>query len=250
MRKPSNRSSRKVPARKPKKTKPLRSIKKIVQKIRLRRRPVSEKEGARMREAVKAKAAPAETRAERVFEPAHDTRLPSRYHEDRMVLLVRDPWWLFSYWEFTPWREARVLEGMRREGCEREKTVLRVYDVTGTSIESPNSFFDIEVGDRADNWYIDTGAPDREWVAEVGFRARGGRFFALVRSNAARTPRFGLSDVLDEEWMMPEEIFSKLFGWSAGRDQAGSFDIRKMLEKYLRNAVSSESSSGLPAKSR
>ena len=181
--------------------------------------------------------------------PAPDTRLPSRYGEDRMVLLVRDPWWLFTYWEVTPEREMEVRRAMEREGLSKEQAVLRAYDITDTDMSKPNSFFDVELRAAVDNWYLDVGVPDRQWVLEMGIRTSGGRFFALVRSNAVRTPRFGLSNILDEEWMLPEDIYFKLFGLATGyQGQGGSFDIKKMLDKYFKGVVSSENSPELAGK--
>lgn len=174
-------------------------------------------------------------------EPAwEDKRLPSHYNEDRLVLMVRDPWWLFAYWEVTPQRQKQVLAQIPQGEAER-KTVLRVYDVTGSqTLPKANSYFDIELNFYADSWYIDVGIPDREWVTELGYRA-GGRFFPLLRSNRVTTPAFGISDVLDEEWLLPEDIYYRLIGRSIGGENAGgSMDIRKLLERYLRNVVSSE----------
>lgn len=175
--------------------------------------------------------------------PAHweDDRVPQYYGEDKMVLLVRDPWWLFAYWEVTPGRQKQLQYEMGAEASDC-KTVLRVYDVTGgLSLPRSNSFFDIELNFYADNWYIDTGLPDREWLAEIGYRTASGRFFTLVRSNRVRTPSFGISEVLDEEWMLPEEIYYRLIGRSLGEAASGnSMDIRRLLEKYLKNVVSSE----------
>ncbi len=167
--------------------------------------------------------------------------LPAHYGDDKIVLLVRDPWWIYAYWEVTEGRQARAREEIRRQGLEPDKLALRVYDVTGASIEAPRSFFDIEVVFLASNWYIDVGIPDRDWVAELGLRTRDGRFFPLVRSNVVRTPRFGVSDVIDEEWMVPDEIYWKLFGLSGGlADRRSSLDVREILEKYLRSIASSE----------
>jgi hypothetical protein len=145
--------------------------------------------------------------------------------------MVRDPWWLFAYWD--------MAEGPR--GPSAGRTVLRIYDVTGLPDPKHRSFFDIEPGVHADNWYVDVGLPDHEWTAEIGVRANDGRFSAWARSNRVRTPSFGLSDVLDEEWMLPEEVYCRLIGRSLGEPGlGGSMDIRKLLEKYLRHAVSSE----------
>ena len=173
--------------------------------------------------------------------PSRSFELPAQYGEDGMVLLVRDPWWLYAYWEVTPLRDREVADEMQRLGAAADKTVLRVYDITGSSLANPRSFFDIEITFLAGNWYIDVGIPDREWVAELGRRARDGRFFMLVRSNIVRTPRFGVSDVLDEEWLLPDDLFWKLFGLSGGlADRRSSLDVREILEKYLKSIVSSE----------
>ncbi len=168
---------------------------------------------------------------------------PSSYDEDKLVLLVRDPWWIFAYWEVRPNREREILDELRRQRLQKDKTVLRIYDIAGTSVSRPNSFFDIELNFFANNWYVDVGKPDTDWVAELGVRATNGRFLAMVRSNTVKTPRFGISDTLDEEWMMPDDLYWKLFGRMAGlSDQKSSLDVREVLERYLKGIVSSESS--------
>ncbi len=167
--------------------------------------------------------------------------LPSHYGDDKIVLLVRDPWWIYAYWEVSGGREAEVTCRITESGAQRSKTILRVYDVTGSSVEAPRSSFDIEVAFLVGNWYVDVGIPDRDWVAELGFRASDGCFHALVRSNVVRTPRFGVSDVVDEEWMFPDETYWKVFGLSGGlADRRSSLDVKEILQKYLRSIVSSE----------
>lgn len=173
--------------------------------------------------------------------PAEDRRLPAFYGEDRLALLVRDPWWIFAYWEITPQLADRCIRQIDKQRLTGRKTVLRVYDVTGVVLPKFHSFFDIELNVPADNWYIDVGRPDREWTAEIGFRTDGGKFFPLVRSNRVRTPAFGISEVLDEEWMLPEDVYYRLIGRSLGSEsRGGSQDIRRLLEKYLKSVVSSE----------
>ena len=135
-----------------------------------------------------------------------------------------------------------MLREILQKGLQKDKTVLRVYEITGTSPSHPNSSFDIELNFFTNNWYIDVGRPDTDWIAEIGIRTTHGHFFALVRSNAVKTPRFGLSDVLDEEWMMPDDLYWKLFGRMAGlSDRKSSLDVREVLERYLKGMVSSQS---------
>ncbi len=172
--------------------------------------------------------------------PQASFELPASYGDDKIALLVRDPWWIHAYWEVTPDREHQVMRHLESSGVQRDKLVLRVYDVTGGNVDSARSHFDIEMTFLTGNWYIDVGIPDRDWVVDLGIRTRDGRFFMLVRSNVARTPRFGVSDVLDEEWMLPDDVYWKLFGLSGGlADRRSSLDVREILEKYLKNIVSS-----------
>ena len=161
--------------------------------------------------------------------PSASSGLPAGYGDNKIVLLVRDPWWLFAYWEVTPEHEASVLGQIRRAGLTKQKTVLRVYDTTEASPEKTRSFFDIELNFFVDHWYIDVGSPDRSWVVDLGIRTAEGRFFTLVRSNRVHTPRFGPSNVLDEEWMLPEEISRKIFGLSGvSKRGSGSLDFKKL----------------------
>jgi hypothetical protein len=166
--------------------------------------------------------------------------LPAHYGDNKIVLLVRDPWWIYAYWEVQPDAERRVVEEIERKGLQRGRTTLRVYDVTGASVDRPRSWFDIEVTFLISNWYIDVGIPDRDWVVELGIRASNGAFFPIVRSNVVRTPRFGVSEEVDEEWMCPDDVYWKLFGLSGGlADRRSSLDVRDILEKYLKSIVSS-----------
>ncbi len=223
----------------PKKRAPKRALKKPS------RKPVKKSKKKLLSTVVAAK--PAESPAQSTWV---DDRVPQYYGEDKLVLMVRDPWWLFAYWEITPGRQKQLAHEIdKKEGGDR-KTVLRVYDTSGgLALPRFNSFFDIELNVYSDNWYIDTGMPDREWVAEIGYRTASGRFFPLVRSNKVRTPAFGISEVLDEEWMLPDEIYYRLIGRSLSTNVSGnSMDIRKLLEKYLKNVVSSENTPELSKK--
>lgn len=166
--------------------------------------------------------------------------LPSSYQETKLLVLVRDPWWLFAYWELKTEDERRVQSELKARGLKPATTVLRVYDVTDASVEQNKGFFDIELHFFATSWYVDVGRPGREWVMELGVRADNGDFFAFVRSNRVRTPQFGVSEILDEEWLLPDAQFWKLMGMSSGDLNAlSSLDIQESMEKRLRDSLSS-----------
>ena len=85
-----------------------------------------------------------------------------------------------------------------------------------------------------------TGEPGKEWIAEVGILCESGAFFPLVRSNKVRTPYDGMSEVYDDEWMCPEELYYKMFSAAGGFDPGtSSMELRELMERHLRNWLSS-----------
>ncbi|MFA5092664.1 MAG: DUF4912 domain-containing protein [Candidatus Omnitrophota bacterium] len=142
--------------------------------------------------------------------------LPDIYDQDKIVLQVRDPHWLHTYWEV----KFVTIEGLKSKfGQEFNKArrVLRVYDVTNIIFNGTNAnrFFDIAINDFANSWYIDAG-PGRAWCVDLGLMLSDGRFITILRSNVVQTPLDGPSPVTDEEWMIPEEIFARLYGMGFG----------------------------------
>jgi uncharacterized protein len=144
--------------------------------------------------------------------------LPDRYEKDKITAMVRDPWWIFVYWEITPGREKAVKEQIIKRGQSFEKTILRVYDVTGSRAsagdENVNGYFDIILKDMARKWYIDVKIPKRSWRVDIGILTAKGDFHALAKSNVVTTPSPELSGALDPSFKytgsIPKEwLFSR-----------------------------------------
>ncbi len=144
--------------------------------------------------------------------------IPSGYGEDRLVAMLQDPWWIFAYGEIRPSPERAVRGQLLPQEVSGLQSVLRVYDVTGADYptQPAHRSFDIALSGLATNWYIQTNAPGREFIVEIGLLTSGGRFLMLARSNRVTTPRFGPSDVIDELWATSDEAYWKLFGSIAG----------------------------------
>lgn len=156
--------------------------------------------------------------AEKVY-PARvmPQELPSSYDQDKIILQVRDPRWLHAYWEL----KNQTIENLKNnlgDEFHRAKKVLRVYDVTNIIFNgaNANSFFDITVNDYANSWYIDTNGPGRSWCVDLGLMLPNGRFITIVRSNVVQTPIDGPSWITDEEWMIPDDMFARLYGMGFG----------------------------------
>jgi hypothetical protein len=137
--------------------------------------------------------------------------LPFGYGEEKIALMVRDPYLVHAYWEVTP---ARIEREKAWFGWN-SKLAVRIYDVTGIQFDGRNAlgYFDQEVFERLGSWYFDVGRPSHSFLADVGLLSPEGRFLTVARSNPISMPRDGVSDVLDEEWMLVDEEFWNLYGF-------------------------------------
>lgn len=143
--------------------------------------------------------------------------LPVGYGVDKIVLQTRDPHWIHAYWEITN-QPLDSLKERLQSSYFGTKRVLRVYDVSNIIFDGTNAhrFFDIEITPFANNWYIDTGGPGRSWCVDYGLLLSDNRFIMIMRSNTVSTPLEGPSWISDEEWMIPEDMFARLYGMGFG----------------------------------
>ncbi len=99
-----------------------------------------------------------------------EERLPLYSGITKLVLMPRDPWWVFAYWEIDP----AALGG--------RALILRVYR------KKDRLYASIDV-DGANNWYIDFPEPGETVRGEIGYMGPKGRFRVMAASNTVRTPR-------------------------------------------------------------
>lgn len=114
--------------------------------------------------------------------------LPAGYGVDLIVLQVRDPRWLYTYWELKPSTVARGRKLLGDEGATAEPT-LRVFENNAVA-------FDIQLSPFATDWFLEVGRSDRRWRVAIGLKGRSGRFVALAESNTVEPPPQGESPVL------------------------------------------------------
>ena len=128
--------------------------------------------------------------------------LPRAYGRDRVVLLPRDPWWIFAYWEITP---ATRDEALRAFGVEATgaQMILRVHDLTASAdtAEGDVPSIDVEVPSATGGRYVDVGRPGITSYAELGLRTPAGRFVPLVRSNTLHVPPSQASPDATVSWL-------------------------------------------------
>jgi hypothetical protein len=128
--------------------------------------------------------------------PEAQVELPSRYDEDRVVLLIRDPNWCFVWWEVAPISRAR------QGSAGLQPPLLRFYDVTGIDWDGHNhrDSFDVHVRDDLGSWYVEIRRPGASLVVDLGLRLADGSIVSVARSNRIDMPRSGPSPQIDPVW--------------------------------------------------
>lgn len=137
--------------------------------------------------------------------------LPPIYGEDRLVLLARDPYSIFAYWELSLPTEDRLRKSRGDKPGEDSTFLLRVYKHHLVCQREVENFIDIPVNYEIGNWYISVSDAGRTYHAELGCLKPDGSFFSVLCSNYIQTPRDSISDLIDEEWQLPDWKARKLF---------------------------------------
>ena len=137
--------------------------------------------------------------------------LPDNYGDNKLVLLVRDPYWCFLYWEL---QDEKIDEGLHRISRSRNEVrhVLRIHCLSAGS-----TYFDVDVDFRSGSHYIQLSPPGASFYSEIGLLDGEGNFAALAISNTVTLPLDGPSEVIDEQWMTTSENFEEIYALSGGR---------------------------------
>ncbi|MCR4415846.1 MAG: DUF4912 domain-containing protein, partial [Thermoguttaceae bacterium] len=161
--------------------------------------------------------------------------------EDRLIVAVRDPYWLHAYWELTRQsiERARAALGPQWHGA---KPVLRVMEVTrdGTTSSVRKVSRDIEIHGGVNNWYIDVDDPPKSFQLEIGYLALEGRFLSLARSNVVTTPQVGALKSFDGNWSEPADDYHRIYALGGGYAEDGDHsDLKDLFEHRLRRPMGS-----------
>jgi hypothetical protein len=114
--------------------------------------------------------------------------LPVTYGVDRVVLIPRDPWSLFAFWDITSATRGTALEALAGE-ADAARPVLRIHDVPSADAKGTAGLsVDVEVTRGTASCYVSVGRPGVSYCAEIGLRTPDGRFRPLSRSGVATTP--------------------------------------------------------------
>lgn len=186
-------------------------------------------------DAKKAEAAPAAA-------PRPPKSLQGGHAKDRIVVVVRDPYWLHAYWELTHQSVQRA-EAALAQDWHGARPILRVCDVSSqdTTSTAEGVVRDIEIHGGCNNWYIEVPQPPKSYRVDVGYMSKRGQFYVLARSNVVSNPKAGMSDTLDENWSdVDAKQADRLYAMSSGFDPSAgdTAALKEFFEERLRRPMS------------
>jgi hypothetical protein len=156
--------------------------------------------------------------------------------EDRLVVMVRDPYWLHAVWDLSQRSvdRAQAAMGQRWHNAQPTLRVFRIMEA-GTS-----KLRDITIHGGVSNWYVDVNEPPCNFRMEIGYLSSDGTFYSLARSNSVQTPPAGSSAAVDENWSDVAQNADMIYAMSGGYSPQGtSRELQELLEERLRRPLGS-----------
>lgn len=161
--------------------------------------------------------------------------------KDRIVLMVRDPYWLQVSWQVTRTSVKRA-EAAMAEQWHTARPILRLMEVDGgtTTSTAERVVREIDVHGGVTNWYIDVPNPPQSYRADLGYISATGKFFSVCRSNSVSTPPPDTADAIDENWTDIAENYEKVYAMSGGySEESSSGDLQELFEERLQRPMTS-----------
>ena len=154
---------------------------------------------------------------------------------DRLVILVRDPYWLHVVWELTQQSVERGRSALGQH-WHSAKPTLRLFKVEADG--TGNLDREIEIHGGVSNWYVDVNDPPSSYRMEIGYHAPGVEFYCLARSNTVTTPAPGSAETVDKNWADVADNADRIYAMSGGYSADGaSMELQEMLEERLRRRL-------------
>ncbi|QDV86388.1 DUF4912 domain-containing protein [Planctomycetes bacterium TBK1r] len=164
-------------------------------------------------------------------------------HRDRIVLMVRDSYWLQATWEITRASVARA-ESSLAERWHTAKPVLRVMEVEDVANNIAETVQrDIPIHGGVDTWYIDVQNPPTRFRVAIGYITSDDQFHSICRSNIVETPSPGECERLDEHWHDIADDYERIYSLSGGYDTDGG-DLKEIFEERLHRSMPTRGSQG------
>lgn len=174
---------------------------------------------------------------------------------DRIVLIVRDSFWLQGYWEITAATVARIKIAMGNY-WHKAKPVLRLLEITSRG--NTNSFEElaeeIPIRGGASNWFINVPDQNKSYRLAIGYvlpseTDAADRFYLITKSNEVLTMPSGSGE--DQSWTDLTNNAEKYYAQSGGYDSGKvSAELKDVFEEKSQQPLHSVAIQNIPSLSR
>jgi len=162
--------------------------------------------------------------------------------KDRLILMVRDPYWIHAHWDIMRHSVDRAKAALA-ENWHTVKPILRLLklDDSGTTNNSEVIHRDIEIHGGVRNWYIDVDSPPSRFKLLMGYLCANGRFYELARSNIVLTPAPGGKEATDDHWADIATDAEHIYSMSGGYgDDTQTGDLTEVFEERLKRTMDAD----------
>lgn len=159
--------------------------------------------------------------------------------KDRLILMVRDAYWLHAHWDITRQTVERARVSIA-ENWHNAKPVVRMLKLedNGTTNNAETVFKDIEIHGGVRNWYIEVETPGSSFKIQLGYLTANGRFYELIRSNTVTMPVAGSKEVVDDHWADIAKDAERIYAMSGGyNEDTQSGDLEEVFEERLKRSM-------------
>lgn len=179
------------------------------------------------------------------------TEAPS---SDRIILIVRDAFWMQAYWEVTKATVQRIKVALG-PNWQKARPVLRLLEICsrGNTNSFENVVQEIPIHGGASNWFININNAPSTYRIAVGYLADAGgdgeRFHMIAKSNEVLTPTNNVES--DESWTDITNDVEKYYSLSGGYEaNIVSGDLRSVLEEKSGQALHTTAFQNIPSLTR
>jgi hypothetical protein len=136
--------------------------------------------------------------------------------DSRLVAMVRDPVWLYAYWEVGAQAMASLRGILGQDTVRHARWVIRLHD--GGHMRETN----VHAHQRCCYLSVE---PGRNYRICVGVVSPSGDFHEIASSEVVQTPAAGLSDHSDPEWPVVEQTWGHVAEALGARGTEGWMDF-------------------------
>ena len=153
--------------------------------------------------------------------------------QDRVIAIIRDPYWIQAYWEVSKSTVARAKVALVDQ-WHTARPVLRLLSVVndGTANSMENVVREIPVHGGVRNWFIDVSEPPQSNRIAIGYATEDGKFHLIAKSNEVTTPAPN-TDSFDHNWADIADDFKKFYALSGGYAKTTTNDLQQVFEEKL-----------------